>query len=40
VGYAAVMSQTFVQSPHDVVEFLKNQHTLIKDLFDISSAIK
>jgi hypothetical protein len=26
--------QTFVQSTHDVVEFLKGQHNLIKDMFD------
>ena len=28
------MVETFVQSTHDVVEFLKHQHDLIKDLFD------
>ena len=28
------MVQTFVQSTHDVVEFLKGQHNQIKDMFD------
>ncbi len=28
------MVETFVQSTHDVVEFLKHQHNLIKDMFD------
>ena len=28
------MPQTSVQSAHDVVEFLKNQHNVIKDMFD------
>ena len=28
------MVETFVQSTHDVVEFLKGQHNLIKDMFD------
>ncbi|MDT5019119.1 MAG: hypothetical protein QOD39_5279 [Mycobacterium sp.] len=28
------MAETFVQSTDDVVKFLKDQHSLIKDMFD------